>query len=45
MGIYESENDGESWTKSSNGLPLDAPMRELIVTDFGIIVGAGLNKR
>lgn len=37
-GIYKSDNNGDSWEKSSNGLPVDAAFTELLITNDGIII-------
>lgn len=36
-GIYKSDNNGNSWEKSSNGLPPKMAFKELLVTDDGVI--------
>lgn len=41
-GIYKSDNDGDSWTKYSNGLPVNMPIKEILVNDSVVIVGAGM---
>lgn len=44
-GIYKSINKGERWEKSSRGLPDEKPFKELLITEFGIIAGAGMEKK
>ncbi len=41
-GIYKSDNKGDRWVKSSEGLPVDQPFKELLVVDFTIVAGAGM---
>ncbi len=36
-GVYKSDNNGDTWTKSSVGLSPAKPFKELLITPFGVI--------
>lgn len=36
-GVYKSDNNANTWTKSSEGLTPDKPFKELLITPFGVI--------
>jgi hypothetical protein len=44
-GIYKSDNYGDSWVKSSVGLPVDQPFKEMLIIDSAIITGAGMVRK
>lgn len=39
-GVYKSENNAGSWTKSSQGLPAGKAFKELLITPFGVITAS-----